>query len=123
MMSFCRECGMFLHFVAHPVDLLDVGEDHLGVHPGVSDHGVHVLRRQEVGNAGVPFSGFECDFVILFSVFWVDFGKVEGLWEKVVDEGTEGNTALPGFGEVFDFHSLVFPDPALAPNEDGLHLW
>ena len=45
---------MFLHFVAHPVDLLDVGEDHLGVHPGVSDHGVHVLRRQEVGNAGVP---------------------------------------------------------------------
>ena len=43
-----------LHLVAHPVDLLDVREDHLGVDPVVPDHGVHVVGSEEVRNAGVP---------------------------------------------------------------------
>ena len=42
-----------LHLVAHPVDLLDVREDHLGIDPVVPDHGVHVVRSEEVGDAGV----------------------------------------------------------------------
>ena len=42
-----------LHLVAHPVDLLDVREDHLGVDPLVPDHGVHVVGSEEVGDAGV----------------------------------------------------------------------
>jgi len=67
------EGGMILHLVAHPVDLLDVGEDHFGVDSGVSDHGVHVFGSQEVGNASVPLSSLEGDFVVLSSVFWVDF--------------------------------------------------
>ena len=43
----------FLHLVAHPVDLLHVGEDHLGIDSAVRHHGVHVLSRQEIGNASV----------------------------------------------------------------------
>ncbi len=39
--------------VAHPVDLLDVGEDHLGVDPLVPDHGLHVVGGEEVGDARV----------------------------------------------------------------------
>ena len=46
--------GVILHLVAHPVDLLDVGEDHFGVDSGVSDHGIHVLGSQEVRDASVP---------------------------------------------------------------------
>ena len=42
-----------LHLVAHPVDLLDVGKDHLRIDPVVPDHGVHVVGSQEVGDAGV----------------------------------------------------------------------
>ena len=46
--------GFCLHFVTHTVDLLDVGEDHLGIDSVVADHGVHVVGRQEVGDSGVP---------------------------------------------------------------------
>ncbi len=45
--------GICLHFVTHTVDLLHVGEDHLGIDSVVADHGVHVVGRQEVGDAGV----------------------------------------------------------------------
>ena len=51
---------MFSHFVAHSVDLLDVGEDHLGINSVVGDHGVHVLSGQKVGNASVA-SGKKVD--------------------------------------------------------------
>jgi len=61
-----------LHFVAHPVDLLNVGEDHFGVDSRVPDHCVHVLSGQEVRNASVPLSSLEGDFVVLSSVFWAD---------------------------------------------------
>ena len=47
-----------LHLVAHPVDLLDVREDHLGVDPVVPDHGVHVVGSEEVRDAGVPPVGY-----------------------------------------------------------------
>ena len=40
-----------LEVVAHPVDLLDVGEDHLGVDPVLGDHRHHVIGGQEVGDA------------------------------------------------------------------------
>ncbi len=43
--------------VAHPVDLLHVGEDHLWVDPLVPDHGLHVVRGEEVGDAGVAPDG------------------------------------------------------------------
>jgi hypothetical protein len=42
-----------LHFVAHSVDLLDVGEDHLGIDAVVGHHRVHVVSGQEVRNSGV----------------------------------------------------------------------
>ena len=45
--------GLCLHFVTHSVDLLDVGEDHLGIDSVVADHCVHVVGRQEVGDSGV----------------------------------------------------------------------
>ena len=45
--------GRCLHFVAHPVDLLDVGEDHLGVDPAVPHHGVHVVGGKEVRDASI----------------------------------------------------------------------
>jgi len=73
LMKWCLDGMMILHLVAHPIDLLDVGEDHFGVDSGVSDHGVHILGSQEVGNACVPLSSLEGDFVVLSSVFWVDF--------------------------------------------------
>ena len=57
LMKWCLDGMMILHLVAHPIDLLDVGEDHFGVDSGVSDHGVHILGSQEVGNACVPPAG------------------------------------------------------------------
>lgn len=42
-----------LHLVAHPVDLLDVREDHFRIDPVVPDHCVHVVGSEEVGDAGV----------------------------------------------------------------------
>ena len=42
-----------LHLVAHPVNLLDVREDHFRIDPVVPDHGVHVVGSEEVGDAGV----------------------------------------------------------------------
>lgn len=42
-----------LHFVTHAIDLLDIGEHHLGINPPVSHHGVHVVGSQEVRNARI----------------------------------------------------------------------
>ena len=41
----------------------------------------------------------------------------------MVNESTEGQAIRPGAGEVRDFNILILPGPALAPDEDGLHLW
>ena len=37
-----------------PVHLLDVGKDDLGIQPPRADHVVHVVARNEIGNAGKP---------------------------------------------------------------------
>ena len=42
-----------LHFVAHPVDFLHVREHHFGIDPVIPDHALHIVRRQEVGNASI----------------------------------------------------------------------
>ena len=42
-----------LHLVAHSVDLLDVGEDHLGIDTLVADHALHVVGSEEVGDASI----------------------------------------------------------------------
>merc|ERR1719357_722899 len=76
-----------LEFVAHSVDLLDVGEYQLGVNPTVLRHNLHIVGSQ-----------------------------------KVVDEGTEGQTISPRGSEVLNLHIIVFPGSALAPDEDSLHL-
>ena len=40
-----------------------------------------------------------------------------------MNESTEGQAIRPGAGEVGDLDILILPGPALAPDEDGLHLW
>jgi len=40
----------------------------------------------------------------------------------VVNESAEGESRSPGVGEVLNFHVIVFSGPALAPDQDGLHL-
>ena len=37
-----------------PVDLLDIGEHHLGVEPPGADHLVHVISGNKVGDASKP---------------------------------------------------------------------
>ena len=65
-----------LHLVAHPVDLLDVRKDHLGVDPVVPDHGVHVVGSEEVRDAGVPPVGFAIE-MISFTDFLITSAAVE----------------------------------------------
>ena len=39
-----------------------------------------------------------------------------------MNESAEGETVRPGLGEVADGDAVVLPGPALAPDQDGLHL-
>merc|ERR1711936_1185032 len=105
--------------------LLHVGEDHLGIYPLLLHHRRHILCCQEVRYASKFLSGDKSNFVVLQSVPGrVDFEGVvvEGVGEEVVDEGAEGETVGPGLGEVSDVDVVVLPGPALAPDQDGLHL-
>lgn len=89
-------------------------------------------------------SRLEGDLVVLLPVVGVDLGKVKGLGKEVVNEGAKGHAVGPGRGKVFDpdslkvtdhedqvnWHSteeeepdLVVTHSALAPDENGLHLW
>ena len=115
----------WLQLVAHPVHLLHVGEDHLGIYPLLLDHGGHVLGGQEVGYPGELLAGHEGHLVVLQAVpggLHAQGLEVEGVREEVVDEGAEGEAVGPGLGEVGDVDVVVFARPALAPDEDGLHL-
>lgn len=49
----CVSAGRDSHLVAHPVHLLYVREDHLGVDTVVSHHGLHVVSGQEVGDTSI----------------------------------------------------------------------
>jgi len=111
-----------LEFVAHSVDLLDVGEYQLGVNPTVLRHHLHIVGSQKVGDSSKTLSGLEGKLIVGLPVAWTQLPVVEGLGEKVVDEGTEGQTISPRGGEVLNLHVIVFPGSALAPDEDSLHL-
>ena len=93
----------FLQLVAHPVDLLDVGEDHLGVDSALLHHAGHVLGREEVRYSGKLLSCGEGDLEIPPSVRGrVSFEalEVKRLGEEVVYESTESQTVGPGLCEV-----------------------
>ena len=53
-------------------------------------------------------SGFECQFVILSPIGTIDLGKVESLWEKVMDERAKSDAIGPGGGKVLDFNVLNY---------------
>ena len=118
-----RSCP--LELVAHPVDLLHVGEDHLGVDSVLLHHGGHVLCGEEVGHSSELLASDKSNFVVLQSVPWgIDLQGVvvKGVGEEVVDESAEGEAVGPGLGEVADVDVVVLPRPALAPDQDRLHL-
>jgi len=48
-----------LEFVAHSVDLLDVGEYQLGINPTVLRHYLHIVGSQKVGDSSKTLSGLE----------------------------------------------------------------
>ena len=83
------------------------------------------MGRQEVGYARKFLSSHEGQFVVFQPILRrVRFQgvEVEGIWEEVVDEGTEGKPTGPGLCEVDHVDVGVGASPALAPDEDGLHL-
>ena len=49
----------------------------------------------------------ECYFIIMSPVRRVNLGKIESLWEKVVDQGTEGHAVGPCGGEILDLDTLL----------------
>jgi len=113
-----------LHFVAHPVDFLHVREHHFGIDPVIPDHALHIVRRQEVGNASISFSSFEGQFVVGSGVLVgsVNLGEIESVGKEVVDQSAKRHAVSPRTGEVGDFDILIISDSALTPNEDGFHL-
>ena len=48
----------------------------------------------------------ECNFVIMSPVLWLNLGKVESLWEKVMDECAEGHPVRPRRREILDLDTL-----------------
>ena len=92
-----------LQLVAHPVDFLHVGEDHLGVHPALLHHPGHVLGGEEVRYSGELLSCGEGQVEVSPSVrsgLRLQGFKVKRLREEVVNESTEGQTVGPGLCEV-----------------------
>ena len=65
-----------LHLVAHSVDLLDVGEDHLGVDPAVPHHGVHVVGGKEVRDASVAPKSFKISVNLRFNTVSITHSPV-----------------------------------------------
>ena len=53
-------------------------------------------------------SGFECQFVILSPIGTIDLGKVESLWEKVMDERAKSDAIGPGGGKILNFNVLNY---------------
>ena len=134
-----------LQLVAHPVDLLHVGEDHLGVDPALLHHPGHVLGGEEVRYSGKLLSCGEGQVEVSPSVcscVSLQGFKVKRLREEVVNESAERQTVGPGLCEVLgmmrfereivhserksgaypDSDLLVLPSPALAPDQNGFHL-
>ena len=137
-----------LQLIAHPVDLLDVRKDHLGIYPPLLHHSWHVFCRQEVGNSSKFLSSCECKLKVLFPIcrrFCSERPEVECIWEEVVNKCTESSAICPGLSEILknfknvDFYLILNQDiylyiyryvdiiilscSALTPDEDGLHLW
>ena len=52
-------------------------------------------------------SGLECNFVILSPVWSFNFRKIESLWEKIMNQCTEGHSVCPGRCKVFNFDILL----------------
>lgn len=113
---------IFLHFVAHSVNLLDIGKYHLGINPLFRNHVVHVVSCKEIRNTSKSLSGLECKFEVLLDVVCRQFVVVKCMWEEIVNKSTEGESIGPGVGEVLYPDVLVVPGPALAPDHDSLHL-
>ena len=93
----------FLQLVAHPVDLLDVGEDHLGVDSALLHHPGHVLGCKEVRYSSKLLSCGEGEIEVSPSVrsgFSLEGFEVKRLREEVVNESTERQTVGPGLCEV-----------------------
>ena len=92
-----------LQLVAHPVDLLHVGEDHLGVDPALLHHAGHVLGCEEVRYSSKLLSCREGQVEVSPSVssgLSLQGFEVKRLGEEVVNEGAEGQTVGPGLCEV-----------------------
>merc|ERR1740131_299877 len=114
-----------LQLNAHPIHLLHIGEHHLGVYPLLRHHAGHVFRCQEVRYASQFLSRGEGDLIVLEPIgrrVCFQSSVVECVGEEVVNESTEGETVSPGLSEVQDVDIVVLPGPALAPNQDCLHL-
>jgi len=105
-----------------PVHLLDVSKDHLRIKPARADHVIHVVAGNKIRDACKPLSGLEGELVVGLAVLRRQAGVVKCLGEEVVDEGAEAETVRPRGRKVGDFHVVVLPCPALAPDEDGFHL-
>jgi len=114
-----------LQLVAHSVNFLHVGEDHLGIYSVFLDHATHVLSSQKVRDTSKLLSGSESKLIIFHSVLGcvnLESFEVESIGEKVVNECSESKTVGPGLCEVTDLDSVIFTGSALAPDQDGLHL-
>ena len=99
-----------LKLIAHPVDLLDVGEDHLGVYPPLFHHPRHVLGSQEVRHSGKLLSCRECELKVLLSVCrtaGLERSEVECIGEEIVDKCTESPTVSPGLGKILKLENNV----------------
>ena len=94
---------LFLQLVAHPVDFLYVGEDHLGVDPALLHHPGHVLGCEEVRYSSKLLSCGEGEIEVSPSVssgLSLQGFEVKRLGEEVVNESTEGQAVGPGLCEV-----------------------
>ena len=114
-----------LQLVAHSVNFLHIGEDHLRIYSVFLDHATHVLSSQEVRDSSKLLSGSKSKFVVFHSVLGcvnLESSEVESVGEKVVNECSESKTVGPGLCEVTDLDSVIFTGSALAPDQDGLHL-
>ena len=92
-----------LQFVAHPVDLLDVGEHHLRIKSSLLHHAGHVLRCQEVRNSGELLSGGKSQFKVFPSVcrrLCPQGFVVECVGEEIVNQCTECSAVSPGLCEI-----------------------
>ena len=79
---------LFLQLVAHPVDFLYIGEDHLGVDPALLHHPGHVLGCEEVRYSSKLLSCGEGEIEVSPSVssgLSLQGFEVKRLGEEVVD--------------------------------------